>query len=46
MYMDELLKQWKEIDDVCKANQSRYEDWNQEGKSIDDSLKELKHFYY
>lgn len=46
MYMEELLKQWKEIDNVCKANKSRYEDWNQEGKSIDDLLAELKHFYY
>ena len=42
MYMEELLKQWKDIDSVCKANQSRYEDWNQEGKPIDELLKELK----
>lgn len=34
MYMEELLKQWKDIDDVCKANQSRYEDWKQEGQPL------------
>ena len=34
MYMEELLKQWQEIDHVCKENQSRFEDWNQEGEKI------------
>ena len=36
MYMEELLKQWQEIDNVCKANRSRFEDWNQEGKPIEE----------
>ena len=34
MYMEELLKQWQEIDHVCKENQSRFEDWNQKGEKI------------
>ncbi len=35
MYMEELLKQWQEIDAVCKANQSRFDDWDQNGMPID-----------
>lgn len=35
MYMEELLKQWQEIDNVCKANQSIFEGWDQNGKPID-----------
>lgn len=38
MYMEELLKQWQEIDNVCKNNQSRFEDWKQEGKPISEIL--------
>lgn len=36
MYMEELLKQWQEIDTICKANQSRYDNWNQEGMPVDE----------
>ena len=39
-YMEEVLKQLKAIDDVSKANQSRYDDWNQEGKPLSYSKKE------
>ncbi|MDR3290208.1 MAG: 3-deoxy-8-phosphooctulonate synthase [Rickettsiales bacterium] len=33
-YMEELLKQWQELDFVAKRNQSIYEEWKQEGKEI------------
>ena len=36
MYMEELLKQWKEIDFVAKNNLTIFEDWNQNGKNIDE----------
>lgn len=42
MYMEELLKQWQEIDHVCKENQSRFEDWDQNGMPINEILKEAK----
>lgn len=42
MYMEELLKQWQEIDAVCKENQSRFEDWDQNGMPIDEILKRMK----
>jgi len=35
MYIEELLKQWQEIDNVSKANQSKFEDWDQNGMPID-----------
>ncbi len=35
MYMEELLKQWQEIDYVCKKNQSIFENWDQNGMPID-----------
>ena len=36
MYMEELLKQWQEIDNISKQNPfSLYEKWNQEGINID-----------
>lgn len=35
MYMEELLTQWKALDEVAKANPSRKEqDWDQNGKAI------------
>ena len=42
MYMEELLKQWQEIDHVCKENQSRFDDWDQNGMPIDEILKKAK----
>ncbi|GMO63154.1 MAG: 3-deoxy-8-phosphooctulonate synthase [Rickettsiales bacterium] len=42
MYMEELLKQWKEIDAICKENQSIYKKWKQEGMPIDDIKVEMK----
>ena len=42
MYMEELLKQWQEIDHVCKENQSRFDDWNQNGMPIDEILKKAE----
>ena len=42
MYMEELLKQWQEIDNVCKANKSRFEDWDQNGMPVDEILKKVK----
>lgn len=42
MYMEELLKQWQEIDNVCKANQSRFEEWDQNGMPVDEILKKIK----
>ena len=42
MYMEELLKQWQEIDAVCKENQSRFEDWDQNGMPIDEILKRIR----
>ena len=36
MYMEELLKQWQEIDNVSKSNLSRFEDWDQNGINIDE----------
>ena len=35
MYMEELLKQWQEIDNVSKHNLSRYNNWDQNGINID-----------
>lgn len=32
MYMEEILTQFKAIDDVAKANPARLDDWKQEGK--------------
>jgi len=34
MYMEELLKTFKAIDEVSKVNKLRLEDWHQEGKSL------------
>lgn len=35
MYMEELLKQWKALDEVAKANPSRKkEDWDQKGRAL------------
>ncbi len=42
MYMEEILKQLQEIDNIAKANKARYEDWKQEGMPIDEILKKLK----
>lgn len=42
MYMEELLKQWKEIDAISKQNQSRFEEWDQNGMPIDEILKRIK----
>jgi 2-dehydro-3-deoxyphosphooctonate aldolase (KDO 8-P synthase) len=42
MYMEEFLKQWKDIDAICKANQSRFEEWSQEGMPIDEILRKVK----
>ena len=35
MYMEELLKQWQEIDNICKVNKSRFENWDQNGKPVE-----------
>lgn len=35
MYMEELLKQWQEIDNICKVNKSRFENWDQNGMPIE-----------